>query len=105
MVTSGKESAGPEARDEARNRVARELPGWRTAGEVLVGKWRFKDFAEALVATNRVGALAEKAGHHPDIAFGWGYLEVRLTTHDAGAITAKDVDLAGGIQAVLGHPE
>ncbi len=86
-------------------RVAAELPGWALEGEELVGRWRFPDFAGALAAAVRTGALAERADHHPDMRLGWGKLEVRLTTHSAKALTAKDVDLAGKIDQALGAPK
>lgn len=85
-------------------RVATELPGWRIKGEELVGAWPFPDFGSALAAAVRVGALAERANHHPDLRLGWGKLEVRLTTHSAGGLTTKDVDLAVKISGVLQPP-
>ncbi len=85
-------------------RVAAELPGWGVEGEELVGRWRFPDFAGALAAAVRTGALAERADHHPEIKLGWGKLEVRLTTHSAKALTVKDVDLATKVSQALGAP-
>jgi 4a-hydroxytetrahydrobiopterin dehydratase len=91
--------------DEAlRRRVSAELPGWALEGEELIGRWRFADFAEALAGAVRVGALAERADHHPDMRVGWGRLEVRLTTHSAKALTSRDVDLAGKISQALTPP-
>ncbi len=87
-----------------RDRVARDLPGWRIEGEELVGRWRFPDFAAALAAAVRVGALAERTDHHPELSLGWGRLSVRLTTHSANALTEKDVDLATKIHLVLQPP-
>jgi 4a-hydroxytetrahydrobiopterin dehydratase len=85
-------------------RVSSELPGWVLEGEELVGRWRFPDFAGALAAAVRTGALAERADHHPDLKLGWGKLEVRLTTHSAKGLTSKDVDLAGNVAKALGSP-
>lgn len=89
---------------ELRQRVAAELPRWAVEGEELVGTWRFDDFAGALAAAVTVGMLAERANHHPDLLAGWGRLVVRLTTHDSGGVTARDLDLAGAIQTRLGAP-
>jgi 4a-hydroxytetrahydrobiopterin dehydratase len=89
---------------ELRRRVAEELPHWALEGEELVGTWRFEDFGGALAAAVAVGMLAERANHHPDLLVGWGRLTVRLTSHDAGGLTARDLDLAGAIQARLGAP-
>jgi 4a-hydroxytetrahydrobiopterin dehydratase len=67
----------------------------------LQAEFKFKNFAEALDFVNKIGELAEEANHHPDIAFGWGYVKVSLTTHDQGAIvTKKDRELAGKINDV-----
>lgn len=85
-------------------RIARDLPAWRVEGKELVGDWKFDDFAGALAATVRVGALAQAADHHPELALGWGKVRVRLTTHSAGELTEKDVALAARIQAALGAP-
>lgn len=60
----------------------------------LYREFSFKNFAEALSFVNKVGELAEKANHHPDIALGWGYVKVWLTTHSDGGVTEKDHELA-----------
>jgi len=88
-----------------RDKVSSELPGWVLQGEELVGQWRFADFAAALAAAVRVGALAERADHHPDMRIGWGKLEVRLTTHSAKALTLRDVELAGKVSQALSPPQ
>ncbi|HPC83062.1 MAG TPA: 4a-hydroxytetrahydrobiopterin dehydratase [Thermoanaerobaculaceae bacterium] len=85
-------------------RIAAELPGWRLQGFALTARWAFPDFSSALAATVRIGMLAERADHHPDLELGWGYLGVSLTTHSAGGVTEKDLDLAFAIQALLGAP-
>ena len=66
--------------------------GWSIDGETLYKRFEFANFAESLDFVNKVGAIAERADHHPDITFGWGYAELRTVTHDRGGIT--DVDLA-----------
>ena len=91
--------------DALRGRVATELAGWRLEGEQLVGRWRFADFGAALAAAVRVGSLAERADHHPEMQIGWGKLEVRLTTHSKKALTSRDVELGVKIQEALGPPQ
>jgi len=78
-------------KDELKVAVA-GLNRWATDGTWLKKRYEFSNFAEALAFVNRVGGLAEKADHHPDITFGWGCVEILLTTHDRGGVT--DVDLA-----------
>ena len=68
------------------------VKGWQVDGESLLKRFEFANFAESLAFVNKVGEIAEAADHHPDITFGWGYADVRTTTHDRGGIT--DVDLA-----------
>ena len=57
----------------------------------------FNDFQDALEFVNKVGELAEKAGHHPDINLSWGLVRVWLTTHSKHKITDKDHNLAKAI--------
>lgn len=85
-------------------RIAAELPAWHADGTRVSARWSFPDFSAALAAAVRVGMLAERADHHPDLELGWGYLVVSLTTHSAGGVTDKDLDLACAIQDLLGLP-
>lgn len=62
--------------------------------KALVKRFKFTNFKSALDFVNKVGELAEKANHHPDVNFGWGYVQVWLTSHDAHAITERDIELA-----------
>jgi 4a-hydroxytetrahydrobiopterin dehydratase len=70
------------------------LNGWKADGDALKKQFVFKNFAESLEFVNKVGAVAEAADHHPDIAFGWAYAEIAFTTHDRGGITDVDFALA-----------
>ena len=67
----------------------------------LVKRFEFDNFVESLAFVNKVGDLAEKAGHHPDITFGWGYAEIVLFSHDKNKITDKDQKLADSIDQIL----
>lgn len=69
-------------------------PGWVREGEALVRTFKVADFAAALAFAVRLGMVAEKRDHHPDILIGWGKARVLWTTHDAGGITQLDLDLA-----------
>ena len=75
----------------------RQTPGWERADSEIRRTYRFKDFREALAFVNRVGDLAERAGHHPDIDIRYSAVTLALTSHDAGGLTAKDFELAGAI--------
>jgi 4a-hydroxytetrahydrobiopterin dehydratase len=76
------------------------LNGWSQEEGFLKKRLTFSNFAESLAFVNKVGAVAEKADHHPDITFGWGYAEIALTTHDRGGITDVDVALARTIDRI-----
>lgn len=84
--------------------VARELAaltGWRRDGEAITRAWRFDDFKTAMIFVNGVAALAEKAGHHPDIAVHYNVVTLRIWSHDAGGLTARDFHLARAIDGAL----
>ena len=71
-----------------------EIPGWQFHDGKLRREFRFRDFSEAFAFMTRVALLAEKADHHPEWFNVYNRVDVRLTTHDAGGVTAKDVELA-----------
>jgi 4a-hydroxytetrahydrobiopterin dehydratase len=82
--------------------VAAALSGldWTREADELVKVSKRGSFAGALAFVNAVGALAEEADHHPDIDIRWDTVTLRLTTHSAGGLTEKDVDLARAIDAL-----
>ena len=75
-----------------------QLPGWKIESGELVRAFEFKDFVAALRFVNRVGELAEQAGHHPDIDIRYNRVRLALISHDAGGLTVKDFDLAAQVQ-------
>ncbi len=85
--------------EEIENRLA-ELKGWNVSNEKLSKKFDFPNFAESLKFVNRVGEIAERLDHHPDILFGWGYAEFFITTHDRGGLTDFDFALAREIDQI-----
>lgn len=84
--------------DELR-RLGEELGGgWEIVeGHHLHKRFDFPDFAEALAFVNRVGALAEQEGHHPDLGLSWGRVEVEIWTHKIDGLTESDFVLAARI--------
>ena len=75
------------------------LPGWTRAGDGIERRYRFADFTRAFAWMTRGALLAEKADHHPEWSNVWNKVTVRLTTHEAGGITAKDIALATAFDA------
>ncbi len=69
--------------------------GWKVVNEHHLEKeYRFQDFKSALDFTNKVGALAESEGHHPDIFLAWGKVKISLWTHKIDGLTESDFILA-----------
>lgn len=66
----------------------------------LEREFKFKDFREALAFTNRVGEIAERQGHHPDIYLEWGKARISLWTHSADGLTENDFILAAKIDEI-----
>jgi 4a-hydroxytetrahydrobiopterin dehydratase len=65
-------------------------------------RMRFGDFAAAFATATRVALIAEGEGHHPDMAVGWGRLEIELTTHAVKGLTRNDFILAAKVDAAVG---
>lgn len=76
------------------NQKIQQLSGWTTDGKKITRTFQFKDFVDAIAFVNKLVEPAEAAGHHPDLIISYNKVTVNLTTHDAGGITQKDLDLA-----------
>ncbi|HYU24734.1 MAG TPA: 4a-hydroxytetrahydrobiopterin dehydratase [Thermoanaerobaculia bacterium] len=90
----------PALQGEELAALARELGAeWRVVDEHhLEREFRFPDFAQALSFTNKVGAIAEAEGHHPDIYLAWGKVRVTIWTHKVDGLTRSDFVLAAKIE-------
>lgn len=77
--------------------------GWMLGddGKALVRTVKFKDFSEAFGFLSRVALHAEKVDHHPEFTSVWNRIDFRLTSHDAGGITDRDMRLAEAINQLL----
>lgn len=89
---------------EAVDAALAEGIAWERDDAELVKVRRGRDFADSLAYVNAVGALAEDAGHHPDIDIRWNLVTLRLSTHSAGGITDADLALARRIDAMEEAP-
>jgi len=74
---------------------------WTERDGALERELRTDDFLGAFCIVSAIVGPAEAAGHHPDVSFGWGYVRVRLTTHDAGRVTERDHALAAELDRVF----
>ena len=81
--------------------LRQQLPEWEVVDEHHLRRvFRFKNFREALNFVNEVGELAEEQGHHPDISFGWGRVEVTVWTHKIDGLTESDFIFAAKVDAL-----
>ena len=74
------------------------LPGWSRKGDTLTKSYHFATFPAGIAFIARVAEIAESMAHHPDIDIRYTRVAFVLTTHDAGGITAKDLELAKAIE-------
>ena len=75
-----------------------QLTDWEVVeSHHLRKEFHYQDFAAALAFVNRVGEIAEDQGHHPDICFGWGRVEITIWTHKINGLTESDFVLAAKI--------
>ena len=73
------------------------IPGWTRVADAIERRYRFADFTHAFAFMARVALLAEKADHHPEWSNVYDKVDIRLTTHDAGGLSARDFTLAAAI--------
>lgn len=77
-------------------------PSWKLVdGHHIQRTFSFKDFKEALAFTNKVGEIAEKEGHHPDIFLSWGKVKIVLWTHKIDGLSESDFILAAKCDIVF----
>ncbi len=91
-----------ELTEEERTIALGDLPKWQLArdGMAIERELKFADFNEAFGFMARVALLAEKADHHPEWFNVYNRVEITLTTHDAGGLSRRDVDMARAIDAL-----
>jgi 4a-hydroxytetrahydrobiopterin dehydratase len=85
--------------DADRAALGKTLPQWKPVDgrDAIRREWSFRDFNEAWGFMSRVALLAEKQDHHPEWRNVWNKVEIVLSTHDAGGLSARDVKLARAI--------
>jgi 4a-hydroxytetrahydrobiopterin dehydratase len=86
--------------DAAIEQGLQRLPGWERRDQEIVKTFKHRNFVEAVAFVNQVAEIAEAAKHHPDIDIRWSRVSLKLSTHSAGGLTEKDLDVAGRIEEV-----
>ncbi len=91
----------PPLKGEPLHSFSHQLPNWEVMHEHHITRtFAFPDFKQALDFVNRVGALAEKQGHHPDIFLAWGKAQITLWTHKVDGLTESDFIMAAKIDTL-----
>jgi len=84
---------------DAVREALKSLPGWQLEGDVIHRTYVHADFRIAIAFVNYVAEVAEKLGHHPDVDVRYDKVRLAVTTHDAGGLTKKDLELARSVDA------
>jgi 4a-hydroxytetrahydrobiopterin dehydratase len=88
----------PPLEGEELQKMEAQVLGWQVVeGHHLLKSFTFPDFVTALAFVNRIGEVAEKEGHHPDLFLSWGKVEVKTWTHKIDGLTESDFILAAKI--------
>ena len=90
------------SKEEIQDRL-KDLDGWEYEEDSLYTSLKFNNFKEAFVMMTEIAFEAEAMQHHPNWYNSYNILEIRLQTHDADGVTAKDFKLAGIINGLLGE--
>ena len=88
------------------HKYQKKVDGWeiiKNKEEIffLSKKFEFENFLKSQDFVNEVGKVSEKEGHHPDISFGWGYAEIKVTTHAIKGLSENDFILAAKIDKII----
>lgn len=86
---------------EITEQLAARLPKWRHEGGSICRLFKTGGWRSTMLIANAIGHLAEVAFHHPELRLNYASVEVRLNTHSAGGITAKDIELACKIEELM----
>ena len=88
------------------HKYLKKVDGWdvkenQSKSFYLIKEFKFKNFLESQNFVNKVGEIAEKEGHHPDISFGWGYAKIRIFTHSIKGLAESDFILAAKVDQLF----
>ena len=88
------------------HKYLKKVDGWdvkenQSKSFYLIKEFKFKNFLESQDFVNKVGKIAEKEGHHPDISFGWGYAKIIIFTHSIKGLAESDFILAAKVDQLF----
>jgi 4a-hydroxytetrahydrobiopterin dehydratase len=87
--------------DQLRDGMHGLAPGWSVAGNALVRTVEFDSFLTAVRFIGELAPIAERLDHHPDLRLSWRTVELSLSTHSAGGLTALDFELARELDMII----
>lgn len=91
----------PPLKGEELERLREQVEKWNVIEEHHLSKtFKFPNFVKALAFVNKVGAIAEEQGHHPDIFLTWGKVSITICTHKIDGLTESDFILAAKIDEI-----
>lgn len=90
----------PMTEKETRAMLA-QTPEWKCDGKKITRVFLFKNFKETMAFVNKVAALAEEEGHHPDMGVHWGSAEIEFWTHAIGGLSENDFIMAAKVNAIF----
>ena len=96
----------PSFKIEEIHKYLKKVDGWLVKDDNLDGfhlikDFKFKNFLKSQEFVNKVGDIAEKEAHHPDIWFGWGYVKIKIFTHKIKGLSESDFILAAKIDQII----
>ena len=88
------------------HKYLKKVDGWDVKSDdektyYLIKEFKFNNFLESQNFIDKVGKISENEGHHPDISFGWGYAEIKITTHAIEGLSENDFILAAKIDQLI----
>jgi 4a-hydroxytetrahydrobiopterin dehydratase len=90
--------------DEELEAALQELAGWTREGDALVREVRRRSWSDAIDFVNEIAREADERNHHPDVCVvGYRTVTLKLTSHDAGGVTGRDVSFARWIEDLIGR--
>ena len=95
------EGGVPKLGTEEQRRFGVEVPEWRVEGDKLLRSFAFDDFAQSMAFLQRVAAIAEDQGHHPDFCVHYRNVDMALWTHAIGGLSENDYILAAMIDGAI----
>ena len=102
MSDDSSQAPDPRATLDGHDLERELLADWRLLFSALHGRFETGDFATGLRLVEGIGAAAEELDHHPDVDLTYPRVTVRLTSHDVGGVTSRDVELARRISDLAG---